>query len=488
MVPNDVHRVLIRSRLRSFLGRSFRTLNPGRSLSSAHYVRALCCTLERVARGEVRRLIIELPPRHLKSTIASVAFPAWVLGRDPTKRIVCISYGQDLAQSFGLKCRSLMQEPFYQANFPGLALDPGKNAVAEYHTTQKGFRIATSMGGTLTGKGGDIVILDDVLKAQDTHSQTARDSAWQVYKETIATRLDDPKTGAIVVVGQRLHEDDLLGRLRQTGNWEVVSMPAITIEEQTFDLGDNMQYTRFPGEPLDPDRVGLEELAAIKAEIGTLAFEAEYQQHPVLPGGNLVKLEWFKTYEKLLPRAQYEAVIQSWDTAAIPGDSNDYTVCTTWGIIGNYVDLLDVHRQQCLYPEIVDAAVLLRKKWKPNLIVIEKAVTGLSLKPDLVKKGAPEANWLSPEKGKVERMIAQSAKIEAGEVRLPKAAHWLEAFKAEVAAFPKGKYDDQVDSMSQALRALDYRHHTIRHCSRFKGYGFTSGSKSAAFLSKNMCE
>ena len=230
-----------------------------------------------------------------------------------------------------------------------------------------------------------------------------------------------------------------------------------------------MVWTRPIYDALVTTSIGTEELAKIRSEIGSLTLEAEYQQRPVLPGGNLVKLEWFKTYDKLLPRAQYEAVIQSWDTAAIPGESNDYTVCTTWGIIGNYVDLLDVHRQQCLYPEIVDAAVLLRKKWKPNLIVIEKAVTGLSLKPDLIKKGASEANWLSPEKGKVERMIAQSAKIEAGEVHLPKAAHWLEAFKAEVAAFPKGKHDDQVDSMSQALRALDYRHHTIRHCSRFKG-------------------
>ena len=165
MIPNDIHRILIRARLRSFLGRSFRILNPGRSFSSAYYVRSLCFALERVAGGEVRRLIIELPPRHLKSTITSVAFPAWLLGRDPTKRIVCISYGQDLAQSFGLKCRSLMQEPFFRASFPGLALDPGKNTVAEFHTTKKGFRIATSMGGTLTGKGGDLVILDDVLKA-----------------------------------------------------------------------------------------------------------------------------------------------------------------------------------------------------------------------------------------------------------------------------------------------------------------------------------
>ena len=470
MIPNDdLYRLFLHSRLYPFLNRSFSSLNPGRELSGAYYVRALCNLLERVARGKVQRVIIEMPPRHLKSIAASIVLPAWILGRDPTKRIVCVSYSHDLAQSFSHKCRSLMQEPFYRACFPALQFDPKKNSITEFHTTKKGFRLATSMQGTMTGKGGDIVILDDPMKAQDTHSQAARDAVFETYQNTIATRLDDPKTGAIVVVGQRLHEDDLLGRLKQSGNWEVLSLPALAIEEQTFDLGDGMEWTRPINEALDQTRIGVEELAKIRAEISTLAFEAEYQQRPVLPGGNIVKLEWFKTYDKLLPRAQYEAVIQSWDTAAIPGKSNDYTVCTTWGIIGNFVDLLDVHRQQQLYPEILDSAVLLRKKWKPNLIVIEKAVTGLSLKPDLVKKGASEANWLSPEMSKVDRMIAQSAKIEAGDVRLPKAAHWLEAFKAEVAAFSKGKCDDQVDSMSQALRALDYRHHTIRHCSRFKG-------------------
>lgn len=469
MVPNDIHRILIRARLRPFLGRSFRSLNPGRTLSDAYYVRALCHALERVARGEVQRLIIELPPRHLKSTIASVAFTAWLLGRDPTKRIVCISYSNDLAQSFSHKCRSVMLEPFYQACFPTLQFDPKKNSVTEFHTTQKGCRLATSMGGTLTGKGGDIVILDDVMKAQDTHSQSARDTSFEIYQETIATRLDDPKTGAIIVVGQRLHQDDLIGRLRQTGNWEVVSMPAIAIEEQTFQLGDDMEYRRFPGEPLDPDRLGLTELNNIKAEIGERAFEAEYQQRPVIPGGNLIKLEWFKTYEKPFPRAHYEAIVQSWDTAAMPGESNDYSVCTTWGIIGQNVDLLDVHRKQHLYPQLLQAALKLRADWKPNLIIVEKAITGLSLKPDLVERGASEAFWLSPENGKVERMVAQSAKIESGQVRLPKSASWLEGLRAEIAAFPNGKYDDQVDSLSLFLRTLDFKHHTLRHCSRYKG-------------------
>lgn len=470
MNPRDAFKALLRTRLHPFVNRSFPSLNPGRELSGGYYVRGLCHVLEQVAHGKLQRLIIELPPRHLKSTVATMTFPAWLLGRDPKMRIVCASYSIDLANSFSHKCRKLMAEPFYQSVFPEVAFDPKKDAVTEFHTSQKGFRLATSIGGTLTGKGGDIVILDDVMKAQDTHSQTTRDKIHEIFQDTIATRLDDPKTGAIVLVGQRLHEDDLIGRLQQTGNWSTLSLPAIATEDQVIDLGDNMEWRRQTGEPLDADRLGLDELGQIRAEIGRLAFEAEYQQRPVLAGGNLINLEWFKTYKKPLARNKYEAILQSWDTAALPGESNDYSVCTTWGIIGKYIDLLDVHRQQHLYPELVSAAVKLRDKWKPNLIVIEKAVTGLSLKPDLNRKGVSEAEWLSPEKGKVERMIAQSAKVEAGQVRLPMSAPFLEVFRGEIAAFPNGKYDDQVDSFSQALRTLDFRGGRLRHCSRFKGW------------------
>ena len=181
MIPNDdVYRLLLHSRLQAFLSRSFCSLNPGRELSGAYYVRALCNMLERVARGEVQRLIIELPPRHLKSIAASVVFPAWILGRDPTKRIICVSYNNDLAQSFSLKCRGVMQELFFKTTFTAMQFDPKKNAITEFHTTKKGFRLATSMQGTMTGKGGDIVILDDPMKAQDTHSQAAREVAAQI--------------------------------------------------------------------------------------------------------------------------------------------------------------------------------------------------------------------------------------------------------------------------------------------------------------------
>ena len=168
----------------------------------------------------------------------------------------------------------------------------------------------------------------------------------------------------------------------------------------------------------------------------------------------------------LWPRRRRDAFC---NFVAIPGESNDLSVCTTWGLLGNHIDLLDVYREQRLYPDLLRDARTLAAKWKPDLIVVEKSSTGLSLRPDLVRVGLIQARWLSPEKGKVERMVARSTKLEQSLVRLPPSAPWKERFVGEAAAFPNGKYDDQVDSMSQALLALDMRPTELRHCSRFKG-------------------
>lgn len=332
--------------------------------------------LERVAAGELMRVIITLPPRHLKSQVASVAFPAWLFGRDPTDKIVCASYSSGLAEDFGRQTRNLMQAPFYRATFPLTQIDPKKSAVHEFHTLKKGRRIATSVGGTLTGKGGSTLIIDDPMKAEDALSLVKRDNAHGWFNNTAASRLNNPKTGAIVIVAQRLHVDDLIGRLTATGNWEVFSWPAIATEPQILDLADGVIWERDIGELLHPERMGMEELDRVRCELGSAAFVAQYQQSPVLPGGNLVKREWFKTYDGPPRPSQYEAVVQSWDTASVPGIDNDYSVCTTWGLINDHVDLLDVHRAQYHYPDLQRAARKLRQKWKPRLIVVERPGSG----------------------------------------------------------------------------------------------------------------
>ncbi len=456
MKPIDAAHALYRDELAAYIDRAFAELNPGDTFMPGWHIRAICHQLERVWSGEVRRLIVVMPPRHLKSHCVSVAFTTWALGRDPTLRIVCASHSADLAQGFSLQARRLIEAPWHRATFPALALDPRRASAEELRTTRNGVRIATSVGGSLTGKGGDIVIVDDPLKAEDAHSEARREAVRAWFGGTVSSRLDDPETGAMIVVAQRLHEDDLPGWLIATGDWEVLELPAIATRRQEIEVGDGVIWPREPGELLHPERVGKAELDRIRRELGQAAFEAQYQQRPAPPGGNLIKTEWFGRYETPVVPARYEAIAQSWDTAAVPGESNDWCVCTTWGLIGKHIDLLDVHRTQYLFPDLVRAAHALRDKWRPALIVIEEASSGIGLWQELWRAGVKEAQSLNPRPDKVQRMATQSAKIEDGQVRLPAAAPWLEKFLHEIAAFPNGKHDDQVDSMSQMLRALDY--------------------------------
>ncbi|MCV2866832.1 phage terminase large subunit [Defluviimonas sp. WL0075] len=454
--------------LYTFLTRAFTVLNPGDTFIGGMYLRVLCHMLMRVANGEVLRLIITLPPRHLKSQAVSVAFPAWLLGRDPTEQIVCASYSSSLAEDFSLQTRHLMQSGFYRATFPKTVIDPRKSAVDEFHTLAKGRRIATSVGGTLTGKGGRILICDDPMKADEAQSQLKRDNVHAWFRNTASSRLNNPKTGAIILVKQRLHVDDLVGRLLPSGDWEHLDLPAIATAPQVLPVADGFQWPRAIGDLLHPERISLEDLDRIRRELGSAAFEAQYQQNPVLPGGNLVKREWFGTYEGAPRPDRYEAVVQSWDTASVPGVDNDYSVCTTWGLINDKVDLLEVHRAQYHYADLLRAARSLRAKWTPKMIVIERAGTGIALGTDLERDGLRDVQGFTPKDDKVQRLAVQCAKIEGGQVRLPKAAPWLEAFLLELAEFPNGRYDDQVDSLSQLLNALDFRPWQLRGISRYK--------------------
>jgi len=466
---SDVLRALYRSSLIAYVERSFADLRPGVPFLYGHHIRAICHKLEQVERGELTRLIILMPPRHMKSLCASVVFPAWALGRDPSLRIICMSYGLDLAQSFSRDTRRIIQSELSRNVFPELVLDPMRASATELRTMQNGFRMATSKGGSLTGKGADIEIVDDVSKAEDAASQTRRDSIWDWFTGTAMTRFDKPKAGAMILVAQRLHEDDLPGRLIAAGGWDVLELPAIETRQRFTMLSNDVNWDRKPGKVLLSEHMDLPEFEAKRREIGTRNFEAQYQQSPTPAGGNIIRPEWFGEIPGNLRLSDYEAVIQSWDPAAVPGDSNDYSVCTTWGLIGNQIDLLDVHRRQYLQPDLLRATEKLRQEWKPNLLIVEAVGAGRGVYDHLRRKIPMGIQPHRPKLGKEERMAIQSPKIEGGQVRLPLSASWKEGFLAEVAAFPNGKYDDQVDSMSQALFALDRQMSELRHCSRYKG-------------------
>jgi predicted phage terminase large subunit-like protein len=453
--PTDARilEALLRADFRAFVHKAFATLSPGQLYISTWHIEAIAWQLERVRRGEIRRLIINMPPRSLKSIMASVAFPAFVLGHDPSRRIICVSYSGDLSRKHSNDFRALLESSWYRGTFPNARIGPYKNSETEIELTARGFRLATSVGGTLTGRGGDIIVIDDPLKPDDALSETKRSAANQWFANTLLSRLDDKRTGAIVIVIQRVHMDDLTGfLLSQSSEWELLSLPAIAEFDETVALGNGGSHRRRFGEAISPEREPAPVLEALKLQIGSDAFSAQYQQAPVPPGGAMVKRHWVRRYGDELPSpAEQLMTVQSWDTASKGGPDNDWSVCTTWILTRRkrwY--LLDVWRRRVDYPGLKAAAQELARRWNAQRVLVEDAGTGTALVQELrgVISGIIA---VKPVGDKPSRMAVASAKFEAGQVFLPERANWLPDLDAELFAFPGGRHDDQCDSISQAL-------------------------------------
>lgn len=445
---------LLRNDFEAFLQKIFATLNPGQAYVPTWHVAAIAWHLERVRRGEVTRLIINMPPRSLKSIAASVAFPAFLLGHDPSRRVVCASYSADLAKKHSNDFRAVLESNWYQSLFPNTRIGPFKNSEVEIELTARGFRLATSVGGTLTGRGGDILIIDDPLKPDDAMSETKRTAANQWFNNTLLSRLDDKRTGAIVVVMQRVHIDDLTGfLLGQSDEWEVLSLPAIAYVDEAIPISADKRYARKAGEVLSPEREPLEVLDALKRQIGSDAFSAQYQQEPAPPGGAMVKRHWIKRYSELPPTSVRFFTLQSWDTASKGGPDNDWSVCTTWVVGRNRLwYLADVWRRRVDYPTLKASVRDLAKAWGARKVLVEDAAAGTSLVQEL-RGHVTGIIAVKPKADKASRMAVASARFEAGEVLLPERANWLPDLEAELFVFPGSRHDDQCDSISQALNS-----------------------------------
>ena len=447
----------LRNDIISFIERAFAELNPQTRLILCAHIFVIAAKLEACRRGEIRRLIINLPPRSLKSHIVSVAFPAFLLGHDPSAQIICASYGQDLADKLARDSRTIMTSAFYRLCFPGTVLSPEKLAVSDFMTTKQGFRMATSVGGVLTGRGGDLIIIDDPLKPEDALSETKRKAANDWFDHTLRSRLNSKEHGVIIVVKQRLHEDDLVGHVREQEDWDVVSFPAIA-EEDEFHQYETFygqrEFRRKKGEALQPEREGLEILAAIRKSINEYNFVSQYQQNPMPLEGIMVKAEWLLRYDQLPER--FTMVLQSWDTANKSGELNDYSVCTTWGVFEQKFYLLHVHRDRLIYPDLKRKVRELSDRHNPNTVLIEDKASGTQLIADLKRDGMFSVCGYEPPTGtdKIMRLNAQTAEIANGRLLLPSSAPWLDEYIRELTSFPGSKYDDQVDSTTQALDYL----------------------------------
>jgi predicted phage terminase large subunit-like protein len=433
-----------------FLEKTFHTVSPGQIFHPNWHLDAIAYALQRVVRGETKRLIILVPPRNLKSIAASVALPAYLLGQDPAQRIICVSYSSDLANKHARDCRAVMMAPWYQAAFPRTRLDSAKNAEAEFATTQRGFRLSTSTGGTLTGRGGHILIVDDPLKPADAQSELRRQDCQQWYTNTLLSRLDDKVNGAIIVVMQRLHLDDLAGYLMAQGGWEVLELPAIAEAPQIIPVGPGRVHHRLIGEVLHPAREPLAVLNQLRAEMGSYDFSAQYQQAPVPSGGNMIRWEWFRIV-KDPPIREGSFLVQSWDTASTTSELADYSVGITARVdkTGD-VFILDIVRGRWGFPDLLREVQKAYDCHRPRSILVEDHGSGIGLIQTLRERRLPLIG-VKPTGDKVMRMHPHTATLETGKVFVKAGAPWIDDFRTEVLAFPHGRHDDQVDALSQLM-------------------------------------
>src|SRR5215467_696642 len=324
--------IVLREDFATFVARCFRDLNPQAKLAMNWHLEVIAAKLMEVRQGRIKRLIIDLPPRHLKSLMASVAFPAWCLGHDPSAQILCVSYAQDLADKFARDCRSVMMSPWYQRIF-ATRLAAQRLAVQEFVTTRQGYRLATSTGGVLTGRGADIILIDDPLKPEDALSEVLRRAANEWFVHTLYSRLNDKRHGAIVIIMQRLHEDDLVSHVLAQEPWEVLSFPAIAEADEIHEIETiwgPRRFRRRQGEALHCEREPIETLDRIRGTVGEYNFAGQYQQSPAPLGGGLVKAEWFKRYRESDRPERFDQIVRSWDTANKATELSDFSVCTTW--------------------------------------------------------------------------------------------------------------------------------------------------------------
>ena len=439
---------LLKADFATFAGKTLLTVNPGALFMPNWHIDLIGEYLEAVRRSEIKRLIINMPPRALKSTCVTVAWPAWILGHDPTCRIITACYSARLSLKHSLDTRLVMESEWYKTVFPGTRLAKGQNEKQKFVTTRRGYRYATSVGGTATGEGGNILIMDDPMNPAQAMSATKREKITEWYSHTFATRLDDKKKGAIVLVMQRLHLDDLSGHLLERGGWEHLCLPAIATTERIYDFG-RVRKTMKAGEMMHPLREDQEVIARARAELGSSVFAAQYQQQPVPLEGRMVRPWWFARYKKM-PEL-FERTVQSWDTAIKNGQGNDASVCITFGENEGKSYVLDVAVMRVEYPELKKVFINMADIWKPDAVLVEDKASGQQLLQDMRRESALAIIGIQTKGDKVTRFAAVSAMCEAGRVLLPVRAEWLAAFEEELFSFPEGRNDDQVDAFSQYL-------------------------------------
>lgn len=450
-----------REHLAPFIKKVFETVDPGADYMHAWYIDLIAEYLEAISANEITNLVINMPPRFLKSISVTVAWPAWEFGRNPSQQILAASYSEKLSMKHNVDCRLVLQSDWYHQTFPEVRLSGDQNEKSKFITTKRGHRIATSVNGTATGEGGNILILDDPINPKKALSDVERTSANDWVDQTWSTRKNNPKKSHEVVVMQRLHVNDTTGHVlsKDPEKWEHLVIPQ-EAETKTIVIfpRSKRKVIRKKGDLLHPERMGPPEIKGTKKRLGTYGFAGQHQQRPTPLGGGRIKLEWFPRYKKKPLRKNASRCFLSFDTAQKEKEINDPSVGGVFLEEDNQWNLVHVWKKQVQYPKLKQQVIDMAEKWVPHAILIEDKSSGESLIQELKKDTSLPIIAITPETSKILRLDAQTPSLEAGVLALPDSniyhLDWVQYVEECLANFPAPVSWDELDMMSQFLKYI----------------------------------
>lgn len=446
--------------LRQFVLGAWPIIEPGRPFIDGVHIDVICEYLEAVTFGRIKRLIINMPPRLGKSNLVTIIWPVWEWTMFPSRRWMFCSYSSGLSTQHSIKRRHIIESDWYKQRWGGMvSLDGDQNVKTEFENQRRGVMVATSTGGTTTGKGGDCLVGDDVLNPLTAESEAERARALDYIDHVWMSRLDDLKHGRMVFVEQRLHSQDVTAHLTKKGGWTVLSLPVEFDSDYSVTLPmSGRVLTRHPGDLLAPERVGREELDQMKLNMGSRAYQAQYLQRPSAEEGALLRRSWFRSYNPTDTIRGELFRVWSWDTAVKEGEQNDYSVGTYWAATQEGFYLLHRVKARMAYPALkreVREQFLTRQA---HVLLVEDASSGQSLIQDLKTERLPVIP-VKVDRDKVVRANMVAPLIEAGMVYLPEAqaCPWVVDYRDNLCEFPFAEHDDDVDSTTQALTYMRAR-------------------------------
>lgn len=439
--------------LPEFIRQAWPVIEPGTEYVDSWHIHLIGEYMEAVNAGQIRRLIINIPPRHMKSLEVTVCYPVWTWIKHPEKRFIKVSYSDSLSRKHNIIARDIITSRWYQERWGDrFSLKEDVNRQSEFKNNAQGFMISTSVGGALTGEGGDVIIIDDPQNPLMANSETERQASVNFFKNTLQTRLNNPQTGAFIVIMQRLHENDLTGHiLSEKLGYEHLCLPAIAEKKTTvvFPMSGK-EIIREPGDILNEGRFNRDVLDGLKKSMGSVQFAGQFQQTPAPAEGIIFKREWLHSFYQTPPRT---TDIQSWDMAFTKSEGSAKVAGFVLGRNGADIYIRDLVNDKMDFTESVAAVRTMSGKWKSaRAKVIENKANGPAI-VNTLKKEIPGMVEFNPKGSKEERAMSVTPYFEAGNIHFPdpKTHPWVEDLIRDLLIFPKGEYKDTVDALVQGI-------------------------------------